>query len=228
MNEQGKDAMNKKERVWVQVSSGRGPLECRWVCRKIALLLVDELKKEFGDELELALYPEEGGHKEAFLSALIQVNAGASCLKELMRFFKRWEGSVLWSGQSPFRPHHKRKNWFVQVAFWSAPGETEERALLRDIEIETMRASGPGGQHVNKTESAVRAVHIPTGISVVAREERSQQMNRRLAIARIAALLREESLKRQAMQKQDNWRNHNRLVRGNPVRSFRGADFKEV
>lgn len=59
------------------------------------------------------------------------------------------------------------------------------KKLLRDCDVETYRASGPGGQHRNKTESAVRMTHRPTGITRVATEHRSQLRNRELAITRI-------------------------------------------
>ena len=59
------------------------------------------------------------------------------------------------------------------------------RRLLRDCEVETYRASGPGGQHRNKTESAVRMTHVPTGLTRVATEHRSQLRNRELALERI-------------------------------------------
>src|SRR5262245_35722179 len=57
--------------------------------------------------------------------------------------------------------------------------------LLRECDVETYRASGPGGQHRNKTESAVRMTHRPTGITRVATEHRSQLRNRQLALERI-------------------------------------------
>src|SRR5690242_9220679 len=59
------------------------------------------------------------------------------------------------------------------------------RKLLRDCDVETYRASGPGGQHRNKTESAVRMTHRPSGIVRVATEHRSQLRNRELALERI-------------------------------------------
>lgn len=59
------------------------------------------------------------------------------------------------------------------------------RKLLRDCDVETYRASGPGGQHRNKTESAVRMTHRPTGLVRVATEHRSQLRNRELALERI-------------------------------------------
>lgn len=59
------------------------------------------------------------------------------------------------------------------------------RRLLRDCDVETYRASGPGGQHRNKTESAVRMTHRPTGLVRVATEHRSQLRNRELALERV-------------------------------------------
>ena len=59
------------------------------------------------------------------------------------------------------------------------------QALLADVDVETYRASGPGGQHRNKTESAVRMTHRPSGIVRVATEHRSQLRNRLLALERI-------------------------------------------
>lgn len=63
--------------------------------------------------------------------------------------------------------------------------------LLAECAVETFRAGGPGGQHQNKTESAVRLTHHPTGIVVTARESRSQHRNRARALARLRAALEE-------------------------------------
>ena len=57
--------------------------------------------------------------------------------------------------------------------------------LLRECEVDTFRSSGPGGQHVNKTESAVRLTHLPSGVIVTAREERSQHKNKAIALGRL-------------------------------------------
>ena len=63
----------------------------------------------------------------------------------------------------------------------------DDTDLLRECEVETFRARGPGGQHVNKTETAVRLKHLPTGLVVTAREERSQHQNKMLCLRKLRA-----------------------------------------
>lgn len=70
------------------------------------------------------------------------------------------------------------------------PAEDDD-ALLAECRVETFRAGGPGGQHQNKAESAVRLTHEPTGLTVVARESRSQHRNRKVALGRLRAALAE-------------------------------------
>lgn len=69
----------------------------------------------------------------------------------------------------------------------------DDTALLAECRVETFRAGGPGGQHQNKTESGVRMVHVPTGITVVARDDRSQHRNRTIALERMRARLEERN-----------------------------------
>jgi protein subunit release factor B len=65
------------------------------------------------------------------------------------------------------------------------PIPESDEELLRECEVETFRSSGPGGQHVNKTESAVRLRHVPTGLVVTSQQERSQHRNKQLALRKL-------------------------------------------
>ena len=76
-------------------------------------------------------------------------------------------------------------------------------------------------------QPAVRATHKPTGLVATAREERSQAMNKKLALARLAALLAEGANAAQADAEHDRWAHHDALERGRPVRTFEGEAFKE-
>ncbi|MCK5447793.1 MAG: peptide chain release factor-like protein [Gemmatimonadetes bacterium] len=67
----------------------------------------------------------------------------------------------------------------------------DDGTLLAECRVETFRAGGPGGQHQNKTESGVRLTHLPSRISVIARDSRSQHRNRQVAVDRLRAALEE-------------------------------------
>jgi protein subunit release factor B len=67
----------------------------------------------------------------------------------------------------------------------------QDEDLLRECEVDTFRSSGPGGQHVNKTESAVRLTHLPTGLIVTCREARSQHQNKAACLRKLREKVRE-------------------------------------
>lgn len=122
-------------------------------------------------------------------------------------------------------PHHKRKNWFVGVNL--LPPLDESAVRQSEFEFESMRSSGPGGQHTNKTESAVRVTHVATGLSAVAQEERSQHLNRKLALTRLFQKLAEQNEVAKREHKADQWTHHAELERGNAVRVYEGTSFRQ-
>jgi peptide chain release factor len=208
------------ERIWLQITSGRGPAECQLAVAKLADVLVKEARRS-GLAVEM-LDAVEGSARGALLSALLSLEGDGA-----RAFSRRNEGSVLWICPSPLRAGHKRKNWFVGVDLLAPPDVSDTAVRASDVAFEAMRASGPGGQHVNKTESAVRATHTPTGLVATAREERSQAMNKKLALARLAALLANGAAAAKAGSERDRWAQHDALERGKPIRIFDGPTFRE-
>jgi peptide chain release factor len=94
-----------------------------------------------------------------------------------------------------------------------------------DIDYQTLRASGPGGQHVNKTDSAVRATHRPTGLVATAQEQRSQHANRKLARLKLAMMIEEQRGVSRDKARRSQWSLNQQLERGNPVRTYKGVRF---
>lgn len=205
---------------WLQITSGRGPGECCWVVCQLAGYLMREARQR-GLRAEM-IEGVPGNLPGTMKSALIALEGD----EDVFNFISSWEGTVRWTGHSMFRPLNKRKNWFVGV---QALEETSRQDWVAgDIRIDCMRSSGPGGQHANKTETAVRATHLPTGLCAVSQQERSQLLNKRLALARLRELLREKEHLRRRDFDQQRWRQHDSIERGNAVRTFKGLNFKPI
>lgn len=201
----------------IQITSGRGPAECGWV---VAQLLKFMLVKASDLAIETQVLQKTMGQEQgSLLSADLLVKGTPT-----NEFAKYFVGTVQWIGESPFRKGHKRKNWFVGVAVFDTP----EQIGFRESEItyRTFRASGPGGQHVNKTDSAVEAKHAPSGITAMAQDSPSQHKNKKLATERLLFALQKGEKERNEKRKSQKWQKHNDLQRGNPVLVFIGAKFK--
>lgn len=212
-------------KVWVVISAGHGPPECAWVVHRLGPALAAEAAAAGVRCEEVGRAAGPAPETSASIVYELEDMSGETAVSALLA---AWEGTAQWIGKSPLRPEHRRKNWFVKVARLAVPEAGSVELREQDLEESAMRAGGPGGQHVNTASSAVRLRHAPTGLTVTAREERSQQQNRRLARQRLAALLLARAEGQRAAAEQAQWGEHNAIERGNARKVFRGPGFAPV
>ena len=196
------------------ITSGDGPGECQQAVAHALRHLKSEADT-LGVSVDAALTKGRHGPKSA--TVLLSGHRAEDLANA-------WEGTIQWSAKSRLRPGHKRQNWFIAVhrlplASASPAGR---------IRFETFRAGGPGGQHQNTTDSAVRAICEETGLAATARDGRSQHRNKVLATERLIQLraaIAEDAL---AQDTRAANRLHHQLQRGNPRRHFKGHGFREL
>ena len=195
----------------IQISAGVGPIEVRHFVAKLATVLVRDLQRcGMVVHAQLTYGPESEPTAIQF-----HVEGLPETADELL-------GTYELIARNPERGKKSRKRWFVGVELFNYSDLKSGFSIdENDLRITTSCAGGPGGQHVNRTESAVRVVHIPSGVTVRVTSERSQHANRKQAISLIHQALHEQAALNSRNAAREQRHHHHRVIRGNAIRSFR-------
>lgn len=191
----------------VTVSSGFGPVEVREFVAALADL-IEDLARERGVPVT---HRTVHGLDRAPHSVDLWLAGSGEHLADLI-------GTHVLVARSGRRGRRARKRWFASVELARTSSLSSVALDPRDVVIESCRASSPGGQHAQKTATAIRACHVPSGITVRIEDERSQDRNRSIALARLADAVAERT--RRAIAADNSARRDACLCfeRGEPIR----------
>lgn len=196
----------------IQVSAGVGPVEVREFVALLAHVLQDRcVEKGLAIHSVTTQGPEDAPRSVELVVAGPAREALGECV-----------GTHVLVARSTRRGRRARKRWFAGVSIHKQQAGCDGQVDIRpsEVEITAARAGGPGGQHVNTTDSAVRVRHKPTGIAVRVATERSQHRNRSIAMARLSAILGQQAEKAQALRSQGRRLAHYQFERGSAIQEW--------
>lgn len=212
---------NDKENAIVYISAGAGGTEAQdWAEMLLRMYLRWAERKGFQSQLVDVLPGEEAGIKNAtFLVSGAYAYGYLKCETGIHRLVRI----------SPYDAANRRHTSFASMyAYPELPDSIQVDIKEEDLKIDTFRSSGPGGQHVNRTESAIRITHLPTGIVVQCQNERSQHKNRAIALAILKSRIYEMEKRKQEEKMNTLNKEKKEIAWGSQIRSYTLHPYKMI